>query len=98
MFSSIEDVIDKFAEQQYICNRRLATVVYLASHLRKPILVEGPAGVGKTELAKVLADFELRIAHAIETAAEDLDLLQGGAGEYPETDDLISILRRNAPK
>ncbi len=55
MFSSIEDVIEKFGEQQYICNRRLATVVYLASHLRKPILVEGPAGVGKTELAKVLA-------------------------------------------
>src|SRR6185369_9650177 len=35
--------------------RRLATVVYLASHLQKPILIEGPAGVGKTELAKVLA-------------------------------------------
>ncbi|HSP96668.1 MAG TPA: MoxR family ATPase [Candidatus Dormibacteraeota bacterium] len=38
-----------------MCNRRIATVVYLASHLEKPILVEGPAGVGKTELAKVLA-------------------------------------------
>jgi MoxR-like ATPase len=55
MFSSIEDVIEKFGQQQYICNRRIATVVYLASHLQKPILVEGPAGVGKTELAKVLA-------------------------------------------
>jgi len=48
-------VIERFAGQQYICNRTIATVVYLASHLRKPILVEGPAGVGKTELAKVLA-------------------------------------------
>ena len=55
MFVSIEDVIERFARQHYICNRTIATVVYLASHLRKPILVEGPAGVGKTELAKVLA-------------------------------------------
>ena len=54
-FTSIEDVIARFGEQKYICNRRIATVVYLASHLEKPILVEGPAGVGKTELAKVLA-------------------------------------------
>jgi len=54
-FKSIEDVIERFAAEQYICSRTIATVVYLASHLRKPILVEGPAGVGKTELAKVLA-------------------------------------------
>ena len=54
MFTSIEDVINKFAEQKYICNQRIATIVYLATDLRKPILVEGPAGVGKTELAKVL--------------------------------------------
>ena len=55
-FQSIEDVIERFGQQRYICNRRIATVVYLANHLQKPILVEGPAGVGKTELAKVLAD------------------------------------------
>jgi MoxR-like ATPase len=55
MFESIEDVVERFAGQQYICNRTIATVVFLASRLRKPILVEGPAGVGKTELAKVLA-------------------------------------------
>jgi MoxR-like ATPase len=54
-FASIEDVIERFGQQRYICNRRIATVVYLASHLGKPILVEGPAGVGKTELAKVVA-------------------------------------------
>ena len=54
-FASIEDVIERFGEQRYICNRRIATVVYLANHLGKPILVEGPAGVGKTELAKVVA-------------------------------------------
>src|SRR5215510_11640620 len=55
MFASIDDVINKFADQKYVCDRRIATVVYLASHMRKPILVEGPAGVGKTELAKVVA-------------------------------------------
>jgi MoxR-like ATPase len=55
MFASIEDVSRRFAEQRYICNRRIATVVYLATHLEKPILIEGPAGVGKTELAKVVA-------------------------------------------
>src|SRR6202795_2268975 len=54
-FASIDDVVERFAQQRYICSRRIATVVYLASHLQKPILVEGPAGVGKTELAKVLA-------------------------------------------
>src|SRR5260370_42682281 len=55
MFSSIQDVIDQFAKHNYITSKRIATVVYLASHLKKPILVEGPAGVGKTDLGKVLA-------------------------------------------
>ncbi|HSP98824.1 MAG TPA: MoxR family ATPase, partial [Candidatus Dormibacteraeota bacterium] len=55
MFASIDDVIAQFAAQRYICNRRIATVVYLATRLEKPILIEGPAGVGKTELAKVVA-------------------------------------------
>ena len=55
MFASIDDVIERFAEQQLHRQPHIATVVYLASQLEKPILVEGPAGVGKTELAKVLA-------------------------------------------
>lgn len=55
MFQSVDDVIDRLAGQKYICNRNVATVVYLACAMRKPILVEGPAGVGKTELGKVLA-------------------------------------------
>jgi MoxR-like ATPase len=55
MFSSIEDVIERFASNNYIASRRIATVIYLASALKKPVLVEGPAGVGKTDLAKVLA-------------------------------------------
>ncbi len=55
MFSSIDDVVRQFADQKYICSRTIATVVFLAARMGKPILVEGPAGVGKTELAKVLA-------------------------------------------
>ncbi len=55
MFDSVENVEQCLAEQAYICDRKIATVVYLAEKLEKPVLVEGPAGVGKTELAKVVA-------------------------------------------
>jgi MoxR-like ATPase len=56
MFRSVDEVINGFGGQKYICNKNVATVVYLGITLRKPILVEGPAGVGKTELGKVLAN------------------------------------------
>ena len=56
MFQSVDDVITGFGAQKYICSKNVATVVYLGAALQKPILVEGPAGVGKTELGKVLAD------------------------------------------
>ncbi len=55
MFDSIDRTIDQLAAQQYICDRKVATVVFLAQQMRKPILIEGPAGVGKTELSKVVA-------------------------------------------
>ena len=48
-------VTQALATQGYISSRSISTAVYLAHHLRKPILVEGPAGVGKTDLAKCLA-------------------------------------------
>ena len=56
MFASIEEVQERFHVSRYIASRRIATVVYLASRMHRPVLVEGPAGVGKTELAKVLAE------------------------------------------
>lgn len=55
MFKSVEDVIQQLSDQEYICDKQIATVVYLAQQLDKPVLVEGPAGVGKTELAKVVS-------------------------------------------
>lgn len=55
MFHSVEELQKKLAECDYLTDRSVATVVYLAIRLQKPLLVEGPAGVGKTELAKVLA-------------------------------------------
>jgi len=55
MFESVDDVISQLGGQGYICDKRIATVVFLAQQLNKPVLVEGPAGVGKTELAKVVS-------------------------------------------
>lgn len=55
MFDSVENVIKQLGEQGYICDKQIATVVFLAQQLDKPVLVEGPAGVGKTELAKVVS-------------------------------------------
>jgi MoxR-like ATPase len=56
MFASVEEVQERFRASRYIASRRIATVVYLATRMNRPVLVEGPAGVGKTELAKVLAE------------------------------------------
>jgi MoxR-like ATPase len=49
---SISDVRASLTEQQYIASEEIATVLYLAEQLGKPVLAEGPAGVGKTELGK----------------------------------------------
>jgi MoxR-like ATPase len=52
MFKDIADVRQRLGQQQYIASDEISTVVFLAQALGKPILAEGPAGVGKTELAK----------------------------------------------
>ncbi len=54
-FSSAEDVEAKLSAASYLCTPDIATTVYLAAEMGKPVLVEGPAGVGKTELAKASA-------------------------------------------
>ncbi|MCB8982049.1 MAG: MoxR family ATPase [Ardenticatenaceae bacterium] len=55
MFKDIAEVRQKLGQQQYIASEEIGTVVFLAHALCKPILAEGPAGVGKTELAKAWA-------------------------------------------
>lgn len=55
VFSSPAALHDILAEQQYIASDEIATTVYLTQQLGKPLLTEGPAGVGKTELAKAIA-------------------------------------------
>ena len=55
MFDSIDDVAARLAAQRYFADREIATTVFLAARLGKPIFLEGEAGVGKTEIAKALA-------------------------------------------
>jgi MoxR-like ATPase len=55
MFKNITEVKTALTAQQYIATDEIATVIFLAGKLQKPVLVEGPAGVGKTELGKAWA-------------------------------------------
>jgi len=54
-FKSVNDVQERLEMAGYIPSKEIATVVFLAAATQKPVLVEGPAGVGKTELAKAIA-------------------------------------------
>lgn len=53
--NSIDDVQSVLAQQNYVCGRALATVVFLGLKLGRPLFLEGEAGVGKTEIAKAIA-------------------------------------------
>ena len=58
MIDAIKQLQDALSARDYVCDDRLATVLYLARQMRRPLFLEGEAGVGKTELAKVLAEVE----------------------------------------
>ena len=53
--NTVDDVRDALAAHDYLADEGLATAVFLALRLERPLLLEGEAGVGKTELARVLA-------------------------------------------
>ncbi len=55
LFGSAAEVGERLAAVGYLADEQTATTVFLADRLGKPLLVEGPAGVGKTELAKAVA-------------------------------------------
>src|SRR5205085_1871613 len=55
MIEGIRQIQELMEQQAYVTDRTIATTIFLAMELHKPVLIEGPAGVGKTEVAKVLA-------------------------------------------
>ena len=55
-YSSIDDVLHALQQQNYIAERSLATTIFLALKMNRPVFLEGEAGVGKTQVAKVLAN------------------------------------------
>ncbi|AOW92956.1 ATPase [Rhodococcus sp. WMMA185] len=55
-FANVDDVVDRLADTGYLADKASATAVFLADRLGKPLLIEGPAGVGKTELARAVAE------------------------------------------
>ena len=54
-FGSVDELHEALRGERYLADRGLSTAIYLAVSLDKPLLLEGEAGVGKTEVAKVLA-------------------------------------------
>ena len=60
-FSSIDGICEQLKQNRYISDQSLATVIYLSYHLHKPIFLEGEPGVGKTEVALVLAELLVTI-------------------------------------
>lgn len=70
MFSSIEEVFERLTAAGYLADDVTVAVIYLAAQLHKPLLLEGPAGSGKTQLAYA-------VAQAAQTEVERLQCYEG---------------------
>ena len=77
---SIDDTLDLLARGRYVADRALATVIFLALKMGRPLFLEGEAGVGKTEIAKVLAQSLGRNLIRLQ-CYEGLDVNSGTTGQ-----------------
>lgn len=99
LFTSVDDVAEKLATTGYLADKATATSVFLADRLGKPLLIEGPAGVGKTELARAVAEatgaglVRLQCYEGVDEAralyewnhAKQLLRIQAGTGDWQQT-------------